>query len=177
MAEALMRQGFGPALWRRGVGGLLSVVEILAAMLLAVDLAVVVGSVLARSWFGYPAVWSDDIARALLLAVSFLGAAGALAHGDNAGVTFFVDRLKPRLRQRVDAVIGLIVVLVSVALCWFAVQWLQDTLGQTVGAGVPQELFIVPLIFAAACDGGVRAGWADPVSAPAMWPWAPCCWQ
>ena len=149
MAGALA-PGLRPSVWSRGVAGLLSLVEILAAVLLTADLAVVVGSVLARSWFGYPAVWSDDIARALLLAVSFLGAAGALAHGDNAGVTFFIDRLSPRPRQRVDAVIGLIVVVVAAALCWFSITWLLDTQGQTVGAGIPQELFIVPLIFASA---------------------------
>jgi tripartite ATP-independent transporter DctM subunit len=169
VAEALT-QGLRPTkrgLWSGGVAALLNLVEILAAVLLVADLVVVVGSVLARSWFGYPAVWSDDVARALLLAVSFLGAAATLARGDNAGVTFFVDRLKPRPRERVDAVIGLIVVLVAAALFWFSIQWLLDTTGQTVGAGVPQELFIIPLSFAAAAmavfalDGLRRHRWTD----------------
>ena len=82
--------------------------------------------------------------------VTFLGAAAALAHGDNAGVTFFVDRLPPRWRARVmprwprwsrrsrSRSAGTRLLL------------LQDTAGQTVGAGVPQELFFAPLCFAAA---------------------------
>jgi tripartite ATP-independent transporter DctM subunit len=152
MSEALMH-GLRPApttAWTRAVGGLLSLVEILAAILLAADLVVVVGAVLARFLFNAPMVWSDDIARSLLLAVSFLGAAAALARGENAGVTFFVDRLGGRARELVDAACGVVVVLVAICLVWFSLQWLTDTEGQTVGAGVPQYLFIVPLLFASA---------------------------
>ena len=89
-----------PGLWQRGVSLLLTAVETLAAILLAADLAIVMFSVLARFFFDAPPVWSDDAARTLLLAVSFLGAAAALARGENAGVTFFVDRLGARARGR-----------------------------------------------------------------------------
>jgi tripartite ATP-independent transporter DctM subunit len=124
-------------------------VEVAAALLLVADLAVVICSVLSRFMFHDPLVWSDDVARALLLAVSFFGAAAALARGENAGVTFFVDRLGPRRREQVDAIVALTVVLVAAALCWNTIRLLQDTLGQTVGAGMPQELFFAPLCFAA----------------------------
>lgn len=138
-----------PGLWRRGVSLLLTMVESLAAVLLAADLVVVMFSVLARFFFDSPPVWSDDAARTLLLAVSFLGAAAALARGENAGVTFFVDRLGARARGRTDALVGLVVVLVAAALAWNGVVLLLDTAGQTVGAGVPQEAFFAPLCLAA----------------------------
>lgn len=138
-----------PGLWPRGVALLLAVVEALAAVLLAADLAIVMFSVLARFFFDAPPVWSDDAARALLLAVSFLGAAAALARGENAGATFFVDRLGARARARADALVGVAVVLVSGALTWNGVVLLLDTAGQTVGAGVPQEAFFAPLCLAA----------------------------
>jgi tripartite ATP-independent transporter DctM subunit len=128
---------------------LLQVVEITAAVLLVADLAVVVCSVLSRFFFHDPLVWSDDAARALLLAVSFLGAAAALAHGENAGVTYFVDHLEPRRRGKIDAVVALTIALVAAALCWNSLLLLRETSGQTVGAGLPQELFIAPLCFAA----------------------------
>ena len=153
MAEAVV-YGLRPATprtpWSRAVAGLLVLVECLAGILLAADLLVVICSVLARFLFGAPMVWSDDIARTLLLAVSFLGAAAALAKGENAGVTFFVDRLDARKRQRLDALVGLIVLLVTSTLCWFALQLLIGTTGQTVGAGIPQELFVAPMCLAAA---------------------------
>jgi tripartite ATP-independent transporter DctM subunit len=128
---------------------LLKVVEVAAAVLLVADLVVVVCSVLSRFLFGDPLVWSDDVARALLLAVCFLGAAAALAHGENAGVTFFVDYLEPRRRSKVDAVVSLTVTLVAAALCWNSLLLLKETAGQTVGAGMPQEMFILPLCFSA----------------------------
>ena len=152
MAEALshgLRPVPAPVLWARAVHALLVLVEVLAAVLLLVDLLVVVGSVLVRFLFAAPVVWSDDVARMLLLAVIFLGAAAALAHGENAGVNFFVDRLKPALRARVDALVGFAILLVAAALCWFSLVLLIDTAGQTVGAGVPQEVFFVPMCVAA----------------------------
>lgn len=139
-----------PGTWARTVRGLLLVVEVLAAVAMAADLLVVVGAVLARFVFDAPVVWGDDAARALLLAVSFLGAAAALARNENAGVTFFVDRLPPGLRARLDAVVDAVVLLVSAALVWNTWLLLDDTAGQTVGAGVPQELFFAPLLLAAA---------------------------
>jgi TRAP-type C4-dicarboxylate transport system permease large subunit/TRAP-type C4-dicarboxylate transport system permease small subunit len=124
-------------------------VEVAAAVLLVADLVVVVCSVLSRFLFRDPLVWSDDVARALLLAVCFLGAAAALARGENAGVTFFVDLLEPGRRGKVNAVVALTIALVAAALCWNSVLLLRETTGQTVGAGLPQELFIVPLCFSA----------------------------
>ena len=136
--------------WKNLLRWLLIFTEVAAAFLLAADLLVVVVSVLGRFFFAAPMVWSDDVARLLLLAVTFLGAAAALAHGDNAGVTFFVDRIPQRFRGKVDATVSLIVVIVAAALCWNAYVLLADTAGQTVGAGVPQELFFLPMCFAAA---------------------------
>jgi tripartite ATP-independent transporter DctM subunit len=153
MAEALpsgLRPAAGLAIWTRSVTALLDAVEILAAALLMADLVVVMGSVLFRFLFSAPLVWSDDVARMLLLAVIFLGAAAALARGENAGVNFFVDRLRPRLRARVAAIVGLTILLVAGALCWYSLMLLIQTAGQTVGAGVPQVLFFAPMCFAAA---------------------------
>ena len=124
---------------------LLRLVEALAAAMLVADLAVVIASVLLRFLFNAPLTWSDDVARALLLGLSFLGAAGALAHRENAGVAFFVDRLPPRLRAVVDAADAGLVVIVAMSLCWYTVVLLQDTAGQTVGSGVGQQWFFLPM--------------------------------
>ena len=153
MPDALLPAAASPPrlAWRRPFAGLLVATEVLAAVALAVDLLVVIYAVLARFLFDAPVVWGDDAARALLLALSFFGAAAALARGENAGVTFFVDRLSPRARAPVDAGVDAAVLLVAGALTWHAWQLLADTAGQTVGAGVPQELFFAPLCLAAAC--------------------------
>jgi len=56
-----------PVVWQRLVHGLLTVIEVAAAVLLAADLLVVVASVIGRFFFNAPMVWSDDVARMLLL--------------------------------------------------------------------------------------------------------------
>nr|WP_294505539.1 TRAP transporter large permease subunit [uncultured Rhodopila sp.] len=138
------------AAWRSLLYWVRTGVEMLAALLLAADLLVVGASVLGRHFLDAPLVWSDDVARALLLAVTFLGAAAALARGENAGVTFFVDRLPARQREKIDAAVAVVIVIVSAALCWNTMLLLQDTSGQTVGSGIPQEIFFAPLCIAAA---------------------------
>ena len=135
--------------WQASLGWLLAIVEITAALLLVADLAVVAGSVVVRHLLDAPLVWADDVARMLLLAVTFLGAAAALARGDNAGVTFFVDRLAPRLKERSEAMVAMLIVIAAGALSWNGWVLLADTAGQTVGAGLPQELFFAPLVLAA----------------------------
>src|ERR1043165_6572328 len=91
---------------------LLIATDVIAAVFLAADLLVVIGSVLLRSLFNAPVEWSDDVARGLMVGSSFYGAAGALARGENAGVAFFVDRLgapPPRLVEAIGAVLVVVV--------------------------------------------------------------------
>src|SRR4051812_31232731 len=59
--------------------GLLHVVEILAAVALAADLAVVALAVIWRFLFRDSLEWADEVARMLLISVAFLGGAAAVA--------------------------------------------------------------------------------------------------
>ncbi len=140
-----------PAPLPRPLRALLLLVEVLAAVMLVADLAVVVCSVLGRALFAAPLVWSNDVAEALLLGLSFLGAAAALAHGENAGVAFFVDRLQPRARARVDAAGAALVVVVAGFLADYTWDLLGDTVGETVGSGLAEFWFFVPMGLSALC--------------------------
>src|SRR6266567_6975414 len=84
-------------------GPLLHLTDAIAAVLLAADLLVVIGSVLLRSLFNAPVEWSDDVARGLMVGSSFFGAASALARGENAGVVFFIQQVPLGLRRMLDA--------------------------------------------------------------------------
>jgi tripartite ATP-independent transporter DctM subunit len=150
MAEAVIAQArpatsLPAAFDRFATRPLLVVVEILAAVMLVADLGVVTASVLLRYLLNAPLVWSDDVARALLLGLSFLGAAAALARGENVGIAFFVDRLSARMRAKVDAAAAGLVVIVAASLCYYTFVLLQETSGQTVGSGVLQAWFFVPM--------------------------------
>ena len=130
---------------------LLLVVDAVAAVLLLLDLAVVSVSVLYRYGLNDPIEWSDDVARMLMVALAFFGAAGALARGDNVGVSFFVDRMPPGLRRIVDACAALAVTLAAGFLALHTLDLAQQSIGQTTGSGLPQQWSFFPMGAGCAC--------------------------
>ncbi|WP_043830032.1 TRAP transporter large permease subunit [Muricoccus aerilatus] len=142
-----MHAAAAPALGRSRAmtGPLLALSDAIAATLLAADLVVVIGSVLARSLFGAPVEWSDDVARGLMVGSSFFGAASAVARGENPGVEFFVAKLGPAARRRFDAIGAVLVAVISgfVSYNAFRLGWL--TAGQTTGSGLPLEWTFLPM--------------------------------
>ena len=134
-----------------GLALLLAAVDTVAALMLAADLVVVSLSVFYRYVLAAPIEWADDVARGLMVALSFFGAAGALARNENAGVAFFVQRLRPRARERVDAVVALVVLVTAGSVAWNAIALGRFTTGQTTGSGLPLELTFYPMGAGALC--------------------------
>ncbi len=134
-----------------GLAILLVLVDAIAAILLAADLIVVSLSVFYRYVLAAPIEWADDVARGLMVAMSFFGAAGALARNENASVVFFVEMLGLRARRRVDAVAALVVLATAGSVAWYAIALGQFTTGQTTGSGLPLELTFYPMGAGALC--------------------------
>ena len=134
-----------------GLSSLLVLVDAIAGILLAADLIVVLLSVFYRYVLAAPIEWADDVARGLMVAMSFFGAASALARNENAGVAFFVEKLGPQARRRVDAVAALVVLTTAAAVAWYAMALGQFTTGQTTGSGLPLELTFYPMAIGAIC--------------------------
>src|SRR5262245_9173578 len=149
---------------------LVSISDAAAAIMLAADLVVVCGSVLARFLFNAPVEWADDVARGLMVGSSFFGAASALARGENLGVAFFIDMLPAGLRRVVDSVGALLVTVISGYVAFNALKMGWLTTGQTSGSGLPLEWTFYPMgagalfmtIFAAEIFG--RRGVADMIA-------------
>jgi tripartite ATP-independent transporter DctM subunit len=145
---------FSPRLRRAASGGLallLMLVDAVAALLLAAHLIVVSLSVFYRYTLAAPIEWADDVARGLMVALSFFGAASALARNENAGVAFFVRRLEPRIRRRVDALAALAVLVTTGSVAWNAMALGRFTTGQTTGSGLPLQLTFYPTGAGALC--------------------------
>ncbi len=134
-----------------GLSSLLALVDTVAAVLLAADLIVVLLSVYYRYVLAAPIEWADDVARGLMVAMSFFGAAGALARNENVGVAFFVEKLGPQARKRVDAVGALVVLITAASVAWYATALGRFTTGQTTGSGLPLELTFYPMGVGALC--------------------------
>src|SRR5262245_45044245 len=124
---------------------LVSISDAAAAIMLAADLVVVCVSVLARFLFNAPVEWSDDVARGLMVGSSFFGAASALARGENLGVAFFIDMLRPATRRVVDSVGALLVTIISAYVAFNAMKMGWLTTGQTSGSGLPLEWTFYPM--------------------------------
>jgi tripartite ATP-independent transporter DctM subunit len=135
----------------RAMRPLVRLVDAIAALLLLADLIVVATSVISRFAFDDPIEWSDDVARGLLVALSFFGAAGAMARGENVGVSFFVDRLGARARQRIAALGALGVAVTSITVALDALEMGRLTIGQTTGSGLPLQLTFYPMGVAGLC--------------------------
>jgi len=130
---------------------LLSFTDAIAAVLLAADLTVGIGSVILRSIFNAPVEWSDDIARGLMVGSAFFGAASALDRGENVGVAFFVDRVPSNARRITDAVSSSLIVIITGYIAIHAIQLGKITIGQTTGSGLPLELTFYPMGAGAVC--------------------------
>ena len=101
------------------IATLLIVSDGVAALMLAADLLVVCGSVIARFVFDAPVEWSDDVARGLMVGSSFFGAASALARRENLGVAFFVSLLPARLQRAIALFVEGLMALIAL----FMINW------------------------------------------------------
>jgi TRAP-type C4-dicarboxylate transport system permease small subunit len=66
---------------------------------MAVLVLAVVWQVVSRFVLSRPSSWTEELARALMIWVSFLGAAVAYARGGHLGVDYFVNRLAAPSRR------------------------------------------------------------------------------
>src|SRR3984957_6353517 len=140
-----------PAIDRLFVRPMLWLVDGIAALFLFADLLVVCASVLSRFVFNAPLEWADDVARGLMVALSFFGAAGALARGENVGIAFFVERMSAPTRRLVAAVSALMIAVTTICVTVHALQLGALTEGQTTGSGLPLQLTFYPMGFGALC--------------------------
>lgn len=98
-------------------------VEPILAFLMAAIILLLFASVCARYLFLSPFTWAEEIARLLLVWVSFLGAYLAHRYGQHIAVTAILDRLPslPRLITRLAAA-ALVLALMAV-LTWFGTRY------------------------------------------------------
>lgn len=154
--------------WRRIGRPLLWFVERLAGIMLFADLIVVSVSVLSRHLQFASFDASDDVARMLLLATTFFGAAAAIGRGDTLGIDFFKQRLPGSWRAVLEACAALVTTLVSAGLAWYAFQLSAESLAVTTATGLPQDLFYYPMAAAAVAMTIFAAGLLTRLSASVL---------
>ncbi|KQP50062.1 C4-dicarboxylate ABC transporter permease [Pseudorhodoferax sp. Leaf274] len=132
------------------LGRLTRATEALSGIVLAVDVVVVFLSVVFRYFLHDPVDWAEEIARALMIVLVFFGAATVLARSQHVGVDLFRDMLPTRWRPAMIQVVHWIIAGVSASLCLSSVLLLVDTWEQTTSIGLPQWLYVFPVVFGSA---------------------------
>lgn len=83
--------------------------------LMAAEIVVVFSAVIARYVFNNSFTWSDEVSRAFLTWIIFLGASSACRNGELLGITVFQQML-PRLGRRL--LLAFVTILMIVFLVW-----------------------------------------------------------
>jgi tripartite ATP-independent transporter DctM subunit len=143
---------------RSGIQALRRTIEAAAALTLLADLVVVCLSVIYRYVFHDPLQWGDEVARGLLVLLAFLGGAAALAEQRHVGIQALLSRLAPDRRALVQAAGQWVVLAVTLALTWFAWDYSRTAAGQITSYGLPQNLFIYPMVVGGAAMSLFAAG-------------------
>jgi tripartite ATP-independent transporter DctM subunit len=126
---------------------LAGIVAVLCGLVLAVGVVVVFLDVVFRYFLSNPLQWGDEVAIAVLIAITFLGAALALYRSEHLGVRVFRNRLRRRWAERADGFSAWIILAVSACLTWASVPLLQSVAGQTTLSGyLPASIDYYPLL-------------------------------
>ena len=116
-------------------------------MILATGVVVVFLNVIFRYFLSNPLQWGDEVAIAVLIAITFMGAALALYRSEHLGVRAFRNRLTGRWAERADGFSAWVALVVSVCLTRASVPLLQSVAGQTTLSGLlPASIDYYPLL-------------------------------
>ncbi|WHP79865.1 TRAP transporter small permease subunit [Edwardsiella anguillarum] len=115
--------------------------EIVSASLLALLSCIVFINVVLRYGFESSLLSVDELSRYLFVWLTFLGAILAFMENRHVNVTFFIDKLSPPARRRLEIVTHLLMLALCVMLLWGGVlKTLQDWDNRTPILGLPAGL-------------------------------------
>ena len=93
----------GRALIKKVDAGLASIVEIVAASLVVIEIVLLFTGIVARYLLHVPLTWSDELASVLFLWLAMLGSVIALRRGEHMRMTTFVNGASPERRAFLEA--------------------------------------------------------------------------
>lgn len=121
-------------------------IEYLSGAVLAADVLVVFTSVVFRYALHDPVDWAEEVARALMVVLVFLGAATVLARSQHVGVDLFRLLLPASWQPALMQAGHWIIAGVSASLFVSSLFLLADSYGQTTSLGLPQWLYVYPVV-------------------------------
>lgn len=120
---------------------------IVGAFVLLANVLVVFASVILRYAFHDPIDWAEEVARALMVALVFSGAATSMARGRHLGVDLFLGGFSQNTRNYIAHASRWILCIVSTALAWSSAELFYESIGQSTSTGLPQIIYVIPVVF------------------------------
>lgn len=122
------------------------VTSAVGAIALLANVIIIFISIIWRYALNEPLDWAEEIARALMVTIVFLGAATAMSKGNHLGVDLFLARVPEHFRSYIIHGSRWILFLVSAGLLLSSVDLLSASMAQTTSTGLPQVIFAVPVL-------------------------------
>jgi tripartite ATP-independent transporter DctM subunit len=101
-------------------------VELLAATLVTLEIAILFGGVVARYAFNHPLIWSDELASILFLWLAMLGAVVALRRDEHMRMTAATGSLPAPTRKTFDLFATCAALALLLLIAWPAYQYAQE---------------------------------------------------
>jgi tripartite ATP-independent transporter DctM subunit len=120
--------------------------EYLSGAVLAADVLTVFVSVIYRYFLHDPVDWAEEVARALMIVLVFFGAATVLARSQHVGVDLFRSWLPESWQPAMLQTGHWIIAGVAASLLVSSLPLLVDSYGQTTSLGLPQWLYVYPVV-------------------------------
>lgn len=124
-------------------------IEYVGGAILAADVIVVFLSVIFRYFLHQPFDWAEEVASGLMTTMVFLGAATVLGRSQHVGIDMLVLMMPKQWQPVISGVAVWVTVAVSAMLAWSIYALMDDTAGQTTPTGLPQWIFLAPLLVGA----------------------------
>ena len=99
--------------------------EWLVLLLLAAMWAIVFANVSLRYLSNFSITWAEEVARYLMIWMTFLGAGLSLRIGGHVAITNLHDFLSIRLQRALRALIGLLLICFFVAMMWIGYEYMM----------------------------------------------------
>jgi len=124
-----------------------ALVSAVCAVVLAAGVVLIAADVFCRYMLSDPIQWADELAIAVLIAITFLGAALTLYRSEHQGVLILRNALTGRKADLLDGFVAWVVAIVAACLTWSSMPLLDSVAGQTTTSGMlPASINYYPLL-------------------------------
>ncbi len=134
--------------WTRAVDRAIgAVAEPVAALLVAVEVAILTAGVFTRYVLKSPLVWSDELATILFLWLAMLGSVVAYRRGEHIRLSVLVRRASPRVAAILDAISSVVVAIFVIELLPASLKFFaQEQIDITPALSIPRSYVVLAII-------------------------------